>query len=580
MITIKIFHSRWLREIIFLLATLSACSPLLFLSIIPSLDGPQHLYTTNVIAQLWEGNRFLSNYFTLNDIIVGNATGHYLLSVYQLVFSPNFAEKAFYITYIFFLAYSFRYLVLAFNDKITFHSVLIVPFSITSLFLLGYYNFSISFGFFFLFLGYWFRVKDMLKPKNGLVLALLFLLVYISHAFTYLLLLYGLALLEVLRFIYYVSGKEGVALSLKEFFKKTIYLLVALIPSFVLWVIYIKRITSLAGTAAAENIGIGKLLEFFFHIRSSIGFHYELESKVNYLLLGIIFLILLIWIIVRFFKKEKKQTVNFDHYSGIILFGLYFILYLFFPNQMTSGNITNRISTVMFFMLIFWISILRVPASFSFVVSLIVIGLSLQQRRVQYEFQYALDNKAKEIFALEEGIQENSTLITLNYSENWAELHYGCYLGLEKGVANLKNPQCDGQFPLVWNYDSIPWNFIWTHEENTIFKSNAPINYKSNIRPVDYILFWRWDLFEKSDDYSLVMEYVTPFYKEVSTSPFGMAKLYRFHSYDKYYSYIKQIKKDNKWHKEIQSKAIKRGLSVDNMISIDALYMIYNNKNP
>lgn len=571
---ITLLHAKWAREIFFFASVLTSLLPLFYLDILPSLDGPQHLYTTNIITQLWYGNEFISDYFRLNSIIVGNLTGHLLLSLFQLFLSPAWAEKAFYTIYIFFMAYSFRYLILAFTEKIPFHSVLIVPFSITSLFLLGYYNFSISFGFVFLVLGYWFRHEHSRNLRSGIIMALLFLMLYLSHAFTYLLLLYGLGLLVLSQTLTSIIGKRNLQDEAIEFLKKSGFLIISLLPSLILWVIYIVKTSSTGGGLGIQKYSITKLLEFFLHIRSLIGFHYERESAINFILLAILLFTVIIWLS-RLFKRKDSPTLSGAH-SGLILFGLYFILYMIFPDQLSSGNITNRISIIMFFMLIFWVSTLRIPPAISLVLAVIIVVLSIQQKRVQYQFQYTLNAKALEILSLDEHIQENSTLLPLNYSENWAELHYGCYLGMDKGVVNLKNPQCMGQFPVVWNYDSIPWNYIWTMEDINSLKSFVPQDKTRRIRPIDYIVIWRADLFKKSEDSAKIMKYINAFYTETATSPSGMAALYKFNSSEKLKKHKREIHQNPDWLESIEQKAKTRDIPLDNMIMIDSYYLIYN----
>jgi hypothetical protein len=38
---------------------------------VPSLDGPQHLYTASVINELLKGNEFFGEFFRMNDVLVG-----------------------------------------------------------------------------------------------------------------------------------------------------------------------------------------------------------------------------------------------------------------------------------------------------------------------------------------------------------------------------------------------------------------------------------------------------------------------------------------------------------------------------
>ena len=110
----KIFKS---ERLLFLFFSLLNIYPLFTLSIIPSLDGPQHLYISNVIVNLVEGNDFIQQFFMFNKIIVGNWIGHFILSFLNFIFPGAIAEKLFLSIYYLGIVYAFRYLVISINGK-------------------------------------------------------------------------------------------------------------------------------------------------------------------------------------------------------------------------------------------------------------------------------------------------------------------------------------------------------------------------------------------------------------------------------------------------------------------------------
>ena len=51
---------------------------------IPSLDGPQHLHTVNVLAELLKGNKFIDQFYDINSIPVGYWSAHFILGFFFL----------------------------------------------------------------------------------------------------------------------------------------------------------------------------------------------------------------------------------------------------------------------------------------------------------------------------------------------------------------------------------------------------------------------------------------------------------------------------------------------------------------
>ncbi|MBE9492608.1 MAG: hypothetical protein IMY70_06965, partial [Bacteroidetes bacterium] len=178
-----------IEEILFFLFGIISVLHFFFLKFVPSLDGPQHLYTSSVIVELVKSNDTIKEFFTFNDLIVGNWVGHFLLSLFNFFLSAQFAEKIFLVVYVFGIAYAFRYLIKSILGYVPYHAVIIYPFAFTVLFLQGYYNYSFAFIFLFVSLGFWVRIKDHLNLKNGIIFLLLQLLLFLSHIFVFV--LYG-----------------------------------------------------------------------------------------------------------------------------------------------------------------------------------------------------------------------------------------------------------------------------------------------------------------------------------------------------------------------------------------------------
>ena len=80
---------------VFALLLLISMLPLWIFKYVPSLDGPQHLYNSNVIMQLIQGSEIFREFFRINEVVVGYWTGHFALSFFNLFLPAWLAEKMF-----------------------------------------------------------------------------------------------------------------------------------------------------------------------------------------------------------------------------------------------------------------------------------------------------------------------------------------------------------------------------------------------------------------------------------------------------------------------------------------------------
>ena len=189
------------EKYLFLLFALLNLLPLFLVKYTSSLDGPQHLYVSRAIVELWKSNELFEQFFKINNIIVGNWTGHFLLSVYHFFLPGWIAEKLLLATYMIGLAYSFRFLIFSINNKRSFASFLIFPFTYTTLYHLGYYNYCFATAALLLAFGYWLRIENKLNITNFFVFLMLVVLVYLSHFFVFVFFGFSLALYILVSFL-------------------------------------------------------------------------------------------------------------------------------------------------------------------------------------------------------------------------------------------------------------------------------------------------------------------------------------------------------------------------------------------
>jgi hypothetical protein len=78
---------------IYLLIVVFACLPIWAVDDFVNQDGSPHLYNAYLIVELLRGNPAFTEIYALNSAPIPNLTGHYLLALFLLVFTPPVVTK-------------------------------------------------------------------------------------------------------------------------------------------------------------------------------------------------------------------------------------------------------------------------------------------------------------------------------------------------------------------------------------------------------------------------------------------------------------------------------------------------------
>jgi hypothetical protein len=73
----------------------------------------------------------------------------------------------------------------------------------------------------------------------------------------------------------------------------------------------------------------------------------------------------------------------------------------------------------------------------------------------------SLNQTAMQCCKASEFVDANSTVFTVNRTENWLHGHFDKYLGIDKPLVMLENSECnENYFPLSWNRQNIPQMYL------------------------------------------------------------------------------------------------------------------------
>ncbi len=623
----KLLNNNKVEFIVFLLFLGVSCIYLFSSRFIVSLDGPQHLYNSQVLIDLLKSNDIVSQFFKINSVIVGYWISHIILALLNWIFPAWLAEKLFILICIAGLAFAFRYFIKSFTTKTTYLFLLIIPFLNHQYLLFGYYAFSMAWIFFFLTLGYFFRSYNKSGIRQSVVLAVLLVLTFLTH-----MIVFAFTLFVMGSYLIYDSLRFSGYNNLKSFLKQKIpfflrYLLIIL-PASVLAAIYYKHVAGIK-MVAVEKIFTSKMLwEYVRDFKFLVAFDHVLESPFNRVLFfvtAVLFIYSLIVLVLEISgRKEGDKSVIRIKTFLLIISCLVFIVYFAAPDLFGTGSLKIRILVFFFFLVVSVISLTKTPGLMQFVSAIIILWYLIGIFNVRKATYLNLSRQAIDFEFIESRMEENSVYFQMRMITEWNNEHFPLYTGSDKTLVNVRNPQCLGHFPIVWNWKEIPATMMGSYSStnmNNMWFSNHDRTHR--FVKIDYIVvFGYWDFINK-DIFTDLREKVFEFYSLDTISKDGMVGLLKFNMSERFDSilnknltdeslkdyftvkslqyktsfenavflataedfriykdepvstdyYLKRIFTDKEWLTQVKEKALKKGIPLEQMAEIDAKYM-------
>ena len=456
---IKIIESSYFFLAVLLLNILFLCLTRFY----PTQDGPAHLYNTNLLKSMLLGNEFLKDYFAVNRFWVPNWTSHSALLLLRLFLPGWMAEKMLIAAYVSGLAFSFRFLVIQFDRERSYLSLLVFPLIHSLLFHMGFYNFSISFIFFFLTVGYYRKILDDGKALHYALLFLLFTLTYYSNVLVYSFLGLTTGTMAILHRQAVPHEPSGTANWIKPVARRLLLLLAVTLPTLVLMVLFFK-FTPIYGNQA--SIPPRELLKWLNDARPFIVYNYPREEIFTQQYIHV----LVAFLAVMLFKKisQKSWRIRFQKGDVLLVPALLSLLLLFvIPNAAGAGMMTDRFALMFFMFLVAWfasrIEYSRLNHLLILVVLFAHVALIRQHHR---EAVKNMDQQARVIHHASQFLERNSVVLPVNFSDNWLQGHFANYLGADKPVMILENYEASvGFFPLKFKGEEFPYILLRDREE-------------------------------------------------------------------------------------------------------------------
>ncbi len=481
---ISIISEKKLFQLMILLNML----PVLLFRFFPTMDGPAHLYNSNIISELlFNSHSTLNNYFAINPEPVPNWLSHFILALTNLFLPAWVAEKVLLILYFVLLPLSFRSFVKIYNKPVL--SYIIFPFTYSFLFYIGFYNYCLAFILLFYTISYWLKQKN---EKNilrmSVVLFLLISITYFAHLLVYAFLLFSIFTLALQEVWETYQNKRSIKKVVKTHFKQIATLFFASLPSLLLFLwFFLKRDFS----GENEYLDNSELIKWIKDIRPIIALSYEPELRLTevlyHLFVGLTAILFFQRIQQIDYKQDQSiwQKIIHTTKNGLFLKKDIFLLislvvllvYFYYPNSGGAGMMSDRFALMFYIFFIAWLAIQKFPKWLNIISVVVIIGINLG---FVYRYLLAtkdLNNFVTPIYKVADYIEPNSTVIPINFSDNWLSLHFSNYMGADKPMVVLENYEADvGWFPIRWK-PKIPNNTIgglkkdstcvyWVHSNN------------------------------------------------------------------------------------------------------------------
>jgi hypothetical protein len=470
--------------IFFLLLAVFTCSPIWAVEYFINQDGSGHVYSASLMTELLKGNPAVTEVYTFNSFSFPNSSGHWILVLLLLVFSPFTVTKIIAtLTYLGLVAACgwLRWKTVGREGVVT--SFLIgAAIGFNWLWMYGFYNFLIGVIAFTLTLGIYYGWRENMNWARALGLSALLVLVYISHIVSFGILAGSVCLMSV-----FVAPAK---------LKKTLlWTFVAFLPIVPLLLIY--RSLSEAGGgfspvwrylsdpySLVSWLNQWRNVDFFILISRKTFPFTNFNSK---------FLAVFtpsLWITVAtvclsiagFFYFRRNRELLKKYYPFALIFGLFIFIVLFSPDDFSWKN--GGILRERFFLCAFivFVPLFRVQDSIwlkrlaHFCLAVVIVFQTL----ALWEYSLAANRIAKEFLPAGAAIKENEKLAAVTIVEDGLRFHalptgqMDNYFGIGRNVQVWDNYEIGHYLFPIMAKNPADRQFVFDYTRNNFFPLNSP----------------------------------------------------------------------------------------------------------
>ena len=183
---------------VFLLLLLLYILPIWVFKYLPSQDGPCHIYNSFILRHYNDPEYRFSEFYEINKSPIPTWASLFIMMLLMYVVPSLIAEKILLTVYIALMGLSMLYLVNNVEGERTPLALLCLPFIYNYIFLMGFYNYSLSVALLILVIGYWWKHYHTFGLKNMVILGLLLIALYFCHLVCLVLAMLSIAFIAII----------------------------------------------------------------------------------------------------------------------------------------------------------------------------------------------------------------------------------------------------------------------------------------------------------------------------------------------------------------------------------------------
>ncbi|HRZ42844.1 MAG TPA: hypothetical protein P5228_09110 [Bacteroidales bacterium] len=469
-----------------------------------TLDGPAHLYNARVILEIILGkNSEIPALFTINPLPVPNWSGHFLMVLGSAILPAWLSEKVVLLAYFILTPLFFRKLVLHLYPQNQLLTYPIILFTHNHLFYFGSFNMAIGIMLMFLTGFVFVRYLNRLNIKNALILGVLLLSVYFSHAMILMITIGFIAALALITTPRKYESGSVTFTAPNSMIRRLILIALAALPSMILLVLFFGSVDTLE---PATRPDLPMLFQWIVDVRPLLALAYnDRWTFWTNLLFGSFMLIIIsnLILVIRHHvvwadgKIKLTTPVNLS-WVWFLCWFIFLFLFLIVHNSIV---LIDRLIIVFFLFFILWLASLRTHRVIRIAALLIVVVVHLVFTSLYWKTMPVLSKDAIAMEKASAHIPDNSLVLTLSESDNWLHQRITGYLGADRPIAVIENYEAGLEwFPVKWNQKVYDLNFLahygvnnidvagWTYinkEDSTCFSLK---NIRNELKPIPWVL--------------------------------------------------------------------------------------------
>jgi len=459
--------------------------PVLSFKFFPTVDGPAHLYNSNLIVELLKNSdSLLNDFFVFNGNINPNWSGHFLLSLFLFIFPGFIAEKIVLLIYLTGLPLSIRYLFKTLSIDNKYLIYLIFPFTYSFLFYFGFYNFNIALVLFIFGICLWLKYVNNLNLLKIIVLTIISSLICLSHLFVFAMFLMIIFMINIQDLII-AKGKNE--FSLKHFFKRILLQFIPLLFGGFLMAKYL--LFSQPDNSPAVYLPLKDIINSLIDVMPAKGINYGKVAIFTNWILYILTAVILYLLCVKIYRIRSENKFIFTNKLWLWITLATLVLVFIFPDSKGAaiGFMTSRLVLFFFIFLIIWLSSQKTALWLKIIVFLLVNYINYALVLHNFRSVSKGCELAEEIHDVANKIEPYSTVFPVVNSDVFIYGHISNYLGSDKPIIVLENYEASLEhFPLKWNYQKTPQLFTDSLSNTVNCKEFEYLKNKKEL--IDYVL--------------------------------------------------------------------------------------------